>query len=216
MGKALTTFEKLQDYSKAPPQAIEALIGDMTLTVSLLITATDKLKTEALAQVTAFGDASGKLFDGMKKAMDVFTGLNQYTRIPSTVITAFISDIILTVNLTIQMTAKIENEMLLQVTNFGVAVGKLFDGLKKAMDVFKDLEKFKSTPSEVITAFINEIILTVNLAANMANLTNTELLSKAQKFAARSIAFLANSNRRSMFSRASKVSKVTRPKPSRA
>lgn len=182
---AFSLLTNLKDYVGIGAGAIDAFGTDTSLLTSRMAAIASTFSTEALTAISAFGEATGKLFAGLKDAMVIFEGLHQYTGTPSKVLTAFVNDVELTVILAGQMAQRAGTELLGQVQAFGAATGALFAGLKNAMDVFKGMrdKEFEKQPSITMQAFIDQIIYTVSLAADMAQRTDKELLGQATAFA---------------------------------
>jgi TP901 family phage tail tape measure protein len=182
LGKALETFAGLTNYAGAPQAAIQKLEQDIALAVNLIITLTANLKSQALEQVKAFGDATGSLFDGLKTAMEVFKDLEDFKSVASSKVKELVIDVELAVQEAANLKSTADTKLLAQVSKFGEAVNSLFGGIKSAMDVFKDLNELKDIPIAAMNGLLTSIIQTVQLAANFANLANNDLMAKAQSF----------------------------------
>jgi TP901 family phage tail tape measure protein len=183
IGKAVEGFAALDDYKALAADKLNSFMADLTVTMQDFQTAAQNFKPEVTAATAAFAESAGKITDGLGKAVGLFEGLAKYQGVPQKMLTAFLSDVRLTVQLAGQMVGEVDKSLMPQIDAFGTAIGKLFDGLSKAMGVFQGLEKYKSVPSAVITDFVNEIILTVNIAGTLADKTDKDLMDKAKAFA---------------------------------
>lgn len=182
LGPAVSGLTALNTYSKIAEDNMLAFIRDLNSLVELAVESAGWFDAKAVTAAAVWGESVGKLTTGLKTSMELFTALQTYKSVASNTIKAFIADVNLTVQLASEMAAKVESELLAQINLFGSAIGSLFNGLKSAMDLFKSLEQFKSTPSTVIQQFINEVIFTVQLAAEMAQRTDKDLLKQAVDF----------------------------------
>jgi hypothetical protein len=182
LGAGVQNFTGLQKYKKVASENIENFAQNLQELVADTVKYAADFDAKAVTATAAWGDSIGKLTTGLKNGMDLFNGLANYKKVASTAIRAFVDDIHLTIKLTSEMVKETDSDLMKQVGDFGDSTGKLFNGLKAAMDTFTALEKFKSTPSNVIKQFVAEVIYTVGLAADMARKTDVDLLHQAQDF----------------------------------
>jgi hypothetical protein len=183
MSSAFTTFSGIKKYSRLPVETVNSLVDDMVEVVKQVENMVTDAIEKLLPKATAFGTTIGTLTTGLKTAMELFIGLKGYAGTAPGVMQLFIDDVKLTITKVTEMTILTNDTLVKQVGAFGVAIGQLFDGLKKAMELFATLKDYKSTPSEVIQAFIEEIRLTIQKASEMNTETLQSLLPKAVEFA---------------------------------
>jgi TP901 family phage tail tape measure protein len=182
VGAGVQNFTALQKYKRVAQENIDGFAQDLEELVTQTVASAANFDSKAITATAAWGEAIGKLTGGLKSGMDLFNGLLNYKKVASAAIRAFVDDIDLTIQLTAEMVKRTDSDLMKEVGNFGDATGKLFNGLKAAMDTFAGLEKFKSTPSNVIKQFIAEVIYTVGLAGEMARKTDVDLLAQAVDF----------------------------------
>lgn len=183
VGSGVENFSKLGDYQAVSQDRLGQFVADMVTTVRMFVASSGEFKTEALDAAKNFSEAAKSAVETIGSAAEAFVKLQEYSGIPNAVLQGFVSDIRLAIVLAAAAAQGMESEMLQKVALFGEATGKIFDGLKSAIDVFKGLEEYKSTPSKVIQDFVYEIELTVALASQMAARADTELVAQARKFA---------------------------------
>ncbi len=182
IGPGVEGFSKLKTYKSVASDHIWTFVRDLNILAEYAVDASGYFDKKAMEAAAAWGESIGKLTTGLKNGMDLFNGLLGYKQVASRALSAFLADVNLTVELASKMAKRIDSDLLKQVGEFGDAVGKVFNGLKSAMDLFKGLEQFKSTPSKTIQQFVNEVIYTVQLAGEMTKKTDTELLGQAVEF----------------------------------
>lgn len=182
VGKGISALPGLQNYTSVGYGAINAFATDIHMLVADFVHVQQFFTTDGLKGAGEFSDAANKIVSVIANGAKAFAELQTYKGVPSGNLQAFSADIELTVQLASETAKKMETDMLKQVGAFGEATSKLFSGLKSAMEVFKGLLEFKSTPSEVIQQFVNEVGYTVGLAAGLADQTDKELLTKTSAF----------------------------------
>jgi len=74
--KAMTVFEGLQKYVAVAPNVIQSFVDNIIFTVTITDGLVQKTDKDLIERVSKFGDAVGKIFDNLKKAMDTFAGLS--------------------------------------------------------------------------------------------------------------------------------------------
>lgn len=185
LSNALSLFKSLsgENYVGVAVDSVNAFGNDLHNMIQLLVTIAGQFDKDLVAAAATFGEAVGKLFNGIKPAFELFSGLMQYSSVPSSVMDAFIADVRIAVQKASDMANTMSKDMLEKVALFGDATGKIFNGFKSAMDVFEGLQEFKGIPAQVMQYFVDNIIMAVNIAADMANKTDVDLLGKAQTFA---------------------------------
>jgi hypothetical protein len=158
-------FTALLTYKSVPQNVIESFVNDITLAVNLASIAAAKMDGDMLVQVGKFGESVGKIFTGFKAAMDLFASLKDFKSTPSTTIQQFIDEVTFTVALATVMSQKADTELVAQAVKFSDSVGKIFNGLKTALETFKSLETYKSIPPQQIQLLIDAVILATQLMA---------------------------------------------------
>lgn len=183
IGPAISGFMLLGKYKAAARANMAIFVSDVIELVNDFQIAAAEFKTEGLTATEAFSGAVGNIAKGLGDAMTLMSGLTNYKATPSVVIKAFINDVRYAVQLAGQLAQETGTDLTEQINAFGAAMSSIFTGLKDAMEVFKGLSEYKSAPSTVIAAFIEEIKTTIALASNMVTTTSTDLFSQAQEFA---------------------------------
>jgi TP901 family phage tail tape measure protein len=158
-------FAALSTYRSVPQTIIQAFVNDITMAVNLASVAASQMDGDMLVQVGKFGESVGKIFTGFKSAMDLFASLKDFKSTPSTTIQAFIDEVTLSVTLATAMAQKADTELVGQAVKFADSIGKIFNGLKSAMELFKSMENFKSIPSQQIQLLVDATTVAVTLMA---------------------------------------------------
>jgi hypothetical protein len=156
---------------------IDQLIRDFTVMAATY-------KPKALESGKAWADSVGGIATGLNNGAQLFTALQTYKSVPSTTITLFINDLELTVRLAGEMVKRTDKDLLPQMKLFTEATGGLFSELSGAMTLFKGLtdDKYKSVPSTTIQAFVDEIELTIKIADQLAQKTDTDMLDRVDDY----------------------------------
>jgi TP901 family phage tail tape measure protein len=151
--QGIDTFNALADYPGLDMNALARFQDDLSKATGSLLGQAKQFSTKDLEIGGVWGDAVGKIINGVKNGVDLFTQLKDYASPPKQAVQAFEAGIYTVVSDFNDMAGKFKIEAITSAGVWADGVGKLVGGIKPGIDLLVSLKNYSSPAQKGVIAF---------------------------------------------------------------
>jgi phage-related protein len=170
MKNATEGLASLSTYTSVPSNIIDIFVQDLVRVMNRIITATQAMNTDGIKVAGDFGEATSKVFGGIKSALDTFKEAKDYGGIFQNTMETLIRDTKAAFQFFANEFSTIDAATVGSANTFADAVSKTFGAIKTAIDTFGAIKDFR--PSDIIDNLI------VNLVASISKMSQANQVAQ--------------------------------------
>jgi TP901 family phage tail tape measure protein len=173
---------KLQDFRRPTDRAVTDFRDVAQFVVNLMAQVAADIEDQALPKASDWADTAGKIFSAVGTGVDALTKLQDFERPTDQAVESFRDVSQYAVNLLAQVAADIEDQALPKAEAWGTTAIAVFGAIADGVDALTKLHDFERPTDQALRSFRDVAQLAVNLIAEVAAVTDGQMLEDAATY----------------------------------